>query len=181
MKKESGPWSGISAASSPRAGRCDRSASFISPQRFLFCLSIVMFLNLQLKINPLKTNNHYQLVKTLLRDFTFREMLDNKKCFFLLFHKSDTVERVSASLWSLALLQCCCFKYWAGNLRQRFWFCVTSQRADIHIWSSQADSTYTPAAQTCCLSEMLWINWNVWFKTELFFILNSVHLCKTPV
>lgn len=68
MKKESGPRSRISAVSSPRAGRCDWLASFISQQKFLFFPSVVnfMFLNLQLKINPLKTNNRCQLVKTLL-------------------------------------------------------------------------------------------------------------------
>lgn len=190
MKKESGPWSGISAVSSPRAGRCDWSASFVSPQRFLFCLSIVnvMFLDLQLKINSLKTNNRYQLVKTLL----YWEISLSERCLiiksasFCLFtsqtqlsesqHRFGHLHCYNVAVSDIEVCVC------AGYLRQRFWFCVTSKRADIHIWSSCVPAVY----QRCSIR----INWNVWFKTELFtiqnfFILYSVHLsrtkCKTPI
>lgn len=188
MKKESGPWSGISAVSSPRAGRCDWSASFVSPQRFLFCLSIVnvMFLDLQLKINSLKTNNRYQLVKTLL----YWEISLSERCLiiksasFCLFtsqtqlsesqHRFGHLHCYNVAVSDIEVCVC------AGNLRQRFWFCVTSKRADIHIWSSCVPAVY----QRCSIR----INWNVWFKTELFTIQNFfifVHLsrtkCKTPI
>lgn len=168
MKKESGPWSGISAVSSPRAGRCDWSASFLSPQRFLFCLSIVnvMFLNLQLKINSLKTNNRYQLVKTLL----YWEISLSERCLiiksasFCLFtsqtqlsesqHRFGHLHCYNVAVSDIEV--CMCRKSETKVLvlcdlkESRYPYMVMPGIQHIH--------TCVPAAQTCCLSEVLYPN-----------------------
>lgn len=122
---------------SPHRSSCSASASS-------------MFLNLQLKINSLKTNNRYQLVKTLL----YWEISLSERCLIIKsasFCHFTSQTQLSESQHHCGNLHCynvavsnteVCVC--AGNLRQRFWFCATSKRADIHIWSSQAYSTYTP-------------------------------------